>query len=169
MGYIDGRMTETYYKGVFSVQRVFRFCTLCLILVLSACAGAGESGTMDVSNATVVLPGGDSMAGMDTASSLAGYFQITNNTGVDDQLLAVASDFADTMMHETQMNNDVASMKEIMSLEIPAGSTVKFESGGYHVMFMNPKQTLSVGDHVQLTLQFEKAGNITVDAEVVSR
>jgi copper(I)-binding protein len=59
-------------------------------------------------------------------------------------------------------------MKDVMSIYIPAGATVELKGGGYHVMFMNVKQQLKVGDHVNLTLQFEHAGNIAVDATVES-
>jgi len=151
------------------MQRLFQFSFLFLIL-MSACAPAESPGGMEISNATVVLPGSDSMAGMQEmqmTSTLAGYLQIKNNSGVDDRLITVSCDFAHTMLHETQMNGDVARMKELVSIEIPAGGTVELKTGGYHIMFMSPKQGLNVGDHVNLTLHFEKAGKVTVDADVV--
>jgi copper(I)-binding protein len=67
------------------------------------------------------------------------------------------------------MNGDVASMKTVSSIDIPAGSTVEFKSGGLHIMFTNMKKELKIGDTVALTLQFEKAGAITVSATVTGR
>jgi periplasmic copper chaperone A len=147
--------------------------SLVLLLCVSGCASAGSSasgsGGMEVSNATVFLPGGNSMDGMDMDTSLAGYMQIKNASGTDDRLMGVTSDFADAMLHETRMNGDVASMQEVAAIDIPAGSTVDFKGGGLHVMFTNLKQDLKEGDTVNWTLQFEKAGNITVPATVTAR
>jgi len=147
--------------------------SLVLLLCVTGCASAGSSaggsGGMEISNATVVLPGGNSMDGMDMGTSLAGYMQIKNISRTDDRLMGVTSDFADAMLHETRMNGDVASMQEVAAIDIPAGSTVDFKGGGLHIMFMNMKQDLKAGDTVNLTLQFEKAGNITVPATVTAR
>jgi len=109
----------------------------------------------------------DSMDGMNMNVSLAGYFQIKNNSSKDDRLLKVTCDFADAMMHETQMNGDVASMVEMPYVDVPAGATVEFKTGGMHVMFMNPSQELKIGDKVTLNLQFENAGTVTVTATVM--
>jgi copper(I)-binding protein len=147
--------------------------SLVLLLCVSGCASTGSSasgsGGMEVSNARVMSPGGDSMGGMDMNTSLAGYMQINNNSGTDDRLVGVACDFADAMLHETKVNGDIASMKEISAIDIPAGSAVELKDGGLHIMFTNMKQELKAGDTVNLTLQFEKAGNITVPATVTAR
>jgi copper(I)-binding protein len=137
-----------------------------LLVVVSACKSASQSDGIDVSNATVVLPGGNSMAGMNMGTEFSGYLQIKNASGSDDKLVGVTSDFADVMLHETTMNGDVASMKAVTSVDVPAGSTVEFKHGGLHIMFMNPKQGLKVGDTVNLTLEFEKAGKVTTSATV---
>lgn len=148
-----------------------RFLTLfILILFVTACAsstptGGGSEG-MEISNATVVLPGGNSMADMDMGAEFSGYLQIKNASGSDDKLVGVTSDFADAMLHETTMNGDVASMKAVTSVDLPAGSSIEFKHGGLHIMFMNPKQGLRVGDTVNLTLEFEKAGKVTTSATV---
>jgi copper(I)-binding protein len=107
-------------------------------------------------------------AGMDKGvSSLAGYLIVKNTGSVDDQLLGVSADFAGTiMLHETVINNDVASMHEVRSIDVPAGQTVTLQSGGFHIMFMNLKSIPNVGDKVTLTLTFQKAGVINVQAEV---
>ena len=78
-------------------------------------------------------------AGMDMgASSLAGYLVVKNTGSADDQLLGVSADFAGTvMLHETVINNDVASMHEVPSIDVPAGQTVTLQPGGFHIMFIS--------------------------------
>jgi periplasmic copper chaperone A len=137
-----------------------------LLAFLGACAPAAPAGGIDVSNVTVVLPGGNSTGGMDMGQELSGYMQIKNKSGSDDHLVGVTSDFADAMLHETTMNGDVATMKELTSIDLPAGATIEFKHGGLHIMFMNPTKYLKVGDSVNLVLEFEKAGKVTISATV---
>ena len=85
------------------------------------------------------------MAGMDMGTEFSGYMQIKNASGSDDKLIGVTSDFADAMLHETTMNGDVASMKAVTSVDVPAGSTVEFKHGGLHIMFMNLNQEFKSG------------------------
>lgn len=143
-----------------------------LLALLGGCAPAGALSEsqqgMEISNVTVVLPGGDSM-GMDMGMDLSGYMEIKNTSGSDDRLIGVTSDFADAMLHETTINGDVASMKHVQSIDVPAGATIEFKHGGLHIMFMNPKQDLKVGDTVNITLEFEKAGKVAVSAAVTDQ
>ena len=48
-----------------------------------------------------------------------------------------------------------------------AGETVTLKPGGYHVMFMQMKEQLQPDTKRTITLQFEKAGTIDVDADVL--
>lgn len=52
------------------------------------------------------------------------------------------------------------------AVEIPAGENVQFQPGGLHVMLVGLKNDLKVGDTLKVTLKFETAGEITVEAEV---
>ena len=57
-------------------------------------------------------------------------------------------------------------MSAVEKIDIPAGQTVKLEPGGYHVMIMNLSADLKAGDTVELTLTFQRAGKVTIKAEV---
>jgi copper(I)-binding protein len=57
-------------------------------------------------------------------------------------------------------------MRPIERLEIPAGGTVELKPGGYHIMLIQLVQELKVGDKIEITLTFEKAGDVTITAEV---
>ena len=139
------------------------------VLTLAACSPSATSNPIEISQATVVLPGSSAMGAMDMSASLAGYMQIKNNGAEHDRLLSVSCDFADAMMHETKMEGDVMKMSEVSVIDIPSGSTAELKTGGYHIMFMNLKKDLKVGDTVNLTLTFEKAGEVTIPALVESR
>ena len=47
-------------------------------------------------------------------------------------------------------------------LEIPAGGSVELKSGSFHVMLIGLKEDLTSGTSYELTLTFEKAGDVTI-------
>jgi len=59
-------------------------------------------------------------------------------------------------IHEMSMAGDVMKMRALPDgLALPAGKAVELKPGGYHVMLMDLKQQLKVGDTVVLTLVLE--------------
>jgi copper(I)-binding protein len=129
---------------------------------LAGCGGGGAAKPA-VSDAWVRLP-----VGADTSSSAA-YLTITNAGGAADALLSVAGPIGEMTLHQTATSTDMSGMTgmtQVDRIEIPAGATVRLEPGGYHAMIMGIKDPLTAGQKVSLTLTFEHAGTITVDAEV---
>jgi copper(I)-binding protein len=57
-------------------------------------------------------------------------------------------------------------MREIPSIEIPAGGQVELVPGGLHLMVMDLVDDLEVGDRYELVLEFEHADPVTVTVEV---
>ena len=71
------------------------------------------------------------------------------------RLLGVLSPVAGVAeVHEMKMDGDVMKMRAVPVLELPAGSTVELKPGGYHLMLMDLKQSLTVGSTVPVTLVF---------------
>ncbi|GAP63705.1 hypothetical protein ARMA_2128 [Ardenticatena maritima] len=158
-----------------------------LLVALTACGGAGESeGTLEVRDAwsrpvqqmAMGMDAGESgemshnhedgeMAAMGTPGVI--FATIVNETNTADRLLRVETDVAERVeIHRTEVDaNGVAKMMpQPNGVEIPAGETVRFEPGGYHVMLMGMQRDLQVGDTFEATFVFEKAGSITVTVEV---
>lgn len=105
-----------------------------------------------------------SRATLPNAPVAGGFLTITNTGDADDRLIAASSDAADrTEVHEMAMENDVMKMRELTDgLMIPAGETVSLKPGGYHLMMMDLAHPLVEGETVNITLTFEKAGEIEV-------
>lgn len=57
-------------------------------------------------------------------------------------------------------------MRRIDAIAIGAGQTVKLQPGGLHIMLMDLKSALVDGETLKLSLKFEKAGIIEVDAVI---
>ena len=58
-------------------------------------------------------------------------------------------------IHEMVMEGSVMKMRAVPALELPAGRRVELKPGGYHVMMMDLKRPLKVGDRVPLELRLE--------------
>ena len=144
---------------------------LSLLVLLVACAPVDTpvafQGGIEVDQVVIRLPG-KQMAGMSDDVSLAGYMLIKNTGASNDSLIGIDADFAGmSMLHQSSVDsNGVATMKMVMTIDIPAGQTVELKPGGFHVMFDNLKQNLTVGDTVTLTLHFKNAGDIRLQAQV---
>ena len=64
------------------------------------------------------------------------------------------------------MDGGVMRMREVPSLEIPAGGKVTLAPGGYHLMMLDLKHPLVAGAKAPITLTFAHAGSIDVEADV---
>lgn len=64
------------------------------------------------------------------------------------------------------MGGGMMEMRPVDRVEIPAGETVSFEPGGYHVMLLGLAQPLETGTTVEVTLAFEDSGEQVVTADV---
>lgn len=99
----------------------------------------------------------------------AAFFTIMNQSDTDDRLIAAQSDAAPRVELHTHIEdeNGVMKMREIEGgIAIPAGETHALQRGGDHVMFMGLSEPMQQGATVQVTLTFEKAGDVVVDIPV---
>ena len=97
------------------------------------------------------------------------YVEITNAGSVDDALIGIATPAAGMpMLHETVVQDGIASMPHAMSIPVPAGQNVQLSPGGYHGMLMGLTTALKEGDSFPVTLSFENAGEATVNVDVLS-
>ena len=102
-----------------------------------------------------------------TAKTGAVYMTLTNHGAAPDRLLAITTDAAlSAAIHEGLMENDVAKMRPVEILEIPAGGSVALKPGGFHIMLGSLKAPLKKGDMIMLQLKFEHAGLVDVMAHV---
>ncbi|AZQ69326.1 copper chaperone PCu(A)C [Silicimonas algicola] len=100
-----------------------------------------------------------------------GFLTITNGGDEDDRLVAASTPIAGRVeIHEMKMDGDVMRMRPVTDgLPIPAGQTVVLEPGGYHLMLMELTDALTEGDTFELSLTFEKAGEVTVTVDIGPR
>ena len=93
------------------------------------------------------------------------FMNITAKDGA--KLVGVSSPVAGVAeVHEMKMDGDIMKMRALPVLDLPAGQTVQFKPGSYHLMLMDLKQPLSKGSTVPLTLRLQDAQGIETRLEV---
>jgi copper(I)-binding protein len=90
------------------------------------------------------------------AEVLAGYMDLQNQSPQAQTLIGARSaDFKSVMLHQTVSKGGMTHMNHSPRIDIPAGTTMRFSPGQYHLMLMNPKKALRQGDQVEVLLEFQ--------------
>lgn len=132
-------------------------------VVLGACtAGAGSTPGPMRADGAWARPS----MGMDRAGAV--YLTVINETGRDDALVGVSSDAATTAeLHETTKDAGGAmAMHPVHRIPIGSGGRAELGPGGLHVMLVGLAKPLVAGDTVVVTLRFEHAPELVVEATV---
>ncbi len=95
------------------------------------------------------------------------YLEIKTADGIQDRLIGASSPVAARAeIHTHIKEGDVMRMRKVEAIALKPKSSAVLKPSGDHVMLMDLKAPLKEGDLVKLTLVFEKAGAIEVEASV---
>jgi len=96
-----------------------------------------------------------------------GYLVVINRGQSPDTLVSASTPAAESVeFHESTLVDGMSRMRPRADIPLPAGATVKLEPGGLHLMLVGLKAPLVAGTQVPLTLEFRKAGRVTIDISV---
>lgn len=163
------------------------------ILTVAATLPDGSTVSQDIPVAVteggVTVPDTGSAASVSTGASASTGLQITNaharpapttpgnsalfltivNAGAEaDRLLSVTTPVAAAELHETVDDNGVMRMvARPEGFAIPANGTLELAPGGKHIMLLNLTQPLQPGQSLAVTLTFEHASPLTLNAPVL--
>ncbi|NOJ42632.1 copper chaperone PCu(A)C [Bradyrhizobium australiense] len=143
------------------VLPLLAFATLFALLGAPAHAQEVKAGDLVITQAwSRATPSGAKIAG--------GYLTVENKGSAPDKLVGGSGEnIGKVEVHEMAMNNGVMTMRPLdKGLPIEPGKTVKLAPGGHHLMLMDLKQPFKQGDKVPVTLEFEKAGKVTLSLDV---
>ena len=102
-----------------------------------------------------------------TAPTGAVYFTLQNPSGEDDRLIGASTPRAERAeLHTHVQQGELMSMQKMEAFDVPANGALQFKPGGHHVMLFNMTQPLKAGESFPLTLQFEKAGEVTLEVNI---
>jgi copper(I)-binding protein len=103
-----------------------------------------------------------------TVGAMSAAYMVLENKGGADTLLSASGEVAEMIqVHETKEKDGMMTMEEAKAgIPVPANGTVELKPGGIHIMLMNLKQDLKVGDTFKLTLKFQSGKEVSVDVPV---
>jgi copper(I)-binding protein len=124
------------------------------VLTVATSAVADDEQGIEVEDAWIRLP--------PPGSNAAAYLELENES----TLVSAKSARAEAVeIHRTVVEDDVARMESIESLEIPAGGEVAFEPRGLHLMLIRPKGLVE-GERVEIELGFAEGEPLVFEAKV---
>ena len=131
---------------------------LLLLLALLGCAPSGEP----------VIEVGPARAAAPVAGSSQVVLEVHNaGDGADTITEALTPSAVEAELHRTTIENGRAEMNPVDEVEIAPGETIRFQPGGLHLMLVAPDPSVTVGGTFDLTLRFERSGDVTVPVSVV--
>ena len=137
--------TNIYHLATIAILAV-------LLLVAARAAGASPAGSKQIG-----IEDGWFRA-LPPAVPSGGYFTIRNGSEKPVTLTDVETPGCGVTMMHRSING---SMDHVMSLDLAAGETVRFEPGGYHLMCIEAK--LKPGGNVPVTFHFADGGIVTAN------
>jgi copper(I)-binding protein len=101
-------------------------------------------------------------------TSGAAYLSIENKGSSADKLLTVSTPVAKSAeVHSMVMDGNIMRMREVSQLELAPAARIEMSAGdGYHIMLVGLKKALLPGQKIPLSLRFEKAGKLDIEAVV---
>lgn len=157
------------------MKRYFWISLFVVIFLFSACTNTSGTAGIVVKEpwaraASAMMEAGESgemTEGAMMSANGAAFMMLENTSDAPDKLISVTSDVAQTVeIHKTEMQEGVMRMAPVDFIEIPAKGKAELKPGGFHIMLIGLKKDLVPGEEIELILNFEQAGHITVKAEV---
>ena len=101
------------------------------------------------------------------AKLAAGYLTIVNRAARPDRLVGASSAAAARVeMHVHIKDGEILRMRQVKELRIPAKGKFELRPAGAHLMFVDIKRPLREGEKLAVTLEFERAGKLSVEFRV---
>ncbi|MEX0608114.1 MAG: copper chaperone PCu(A)C [Balneolaceae bacterium] len=127
-----------------------------LLFFLTSCSG-GKTEQAEIQQEEIMV---ERVRPAQEGGTTAAYFTYKNELETTDTLLSVSSEVAGmSQVHESYLTDDgMMGMREQKNLAVEAGESLNFAQGGLHVMLMQLKENLQVGDTVTLKMQFKNKG-----------
>lgn len=142
-----------------------------LVSVLLACmllAGPTAVSAQEFRSGDIVISNPWSRATPAGAKVGAGYLVIENRGTMPDSLVGGSVEAAqDFEMHDVVVEDGVMRMRELNNIALPPGASIAAKPGGRHIMFVGLRHPLAAGEKARGSLQFEHAGRVEIEFEVV--
>lgn len=96
------------------------------------------------------------------------YLAIRNTGDAADRLVGARAEGVGAIeLHRSEETDGTMTMTPVEAVEVPAGGMAELAPGGHHLMLFDIETPLKVGETLELTLEFERAGAVPVSVPVM--
>lgn len=142
-------------------MRRFVLSTVALCIATSVSAADVKVGNLSID---------DVWARTGQPGQVSAAFMEIKNKGAADKIVSAHCDCAKaTELHDMKMADGKMLMMQVPAMDVPANGDLKLKPGGYHIMLIGLNRPLAAGETLPIKLKFEKAGELTVHAQVKDR
>jgi copper(I)-binding protein len=149
-------------KGTRGTTLAAFIASLALLALLAAAPSVRAQGKLSVYDAWIrkAPPG---------ATMMAGYATLKNEGDAPVKVLTVQSDaFRQSSIHETVVERGVSKMRELPRIDLAPGATIEMKPGGAHLMLLEPRHPILVGDKVHIVFLLADGTRVETYFDVVA-
>lgn len=160
-----------------SLAALIMLLTLSVALVAVACGGDDDDGDAN-GDATPAVTDGVKLGNLTisgqwvrpTTNEVSAAYLTVHNSGEADTLVKASTPLtSNAQLHEVITEGSSSKMQQKPGgFPVPANGMLELKPGGYHIMMLDLTAPIVLGETVSLTLTFEKAGEVTIEAPVKS-
>lgn len=137
-----------------------RWDALCALGAMIACTATAAAADISVTDAWVTP---SEATGTDVVLSMT----VKNDGAAADTLLRAHCPFAGFVeKHTIDHGEGAPSMRPVKDIPVPAHSTLKMSSSGYHLMLLQTSEKLSEGGKFACSVTFRSAGPMDIEVKV---
>ena len=135
-----------------------------VVVGLWALLSAGFAIAGDIAVGSLIVENPWSRATPGGAKVGAGYLSLINIGAEPDRLISAKTDVSERVeFHSLKIDGGIMKMRKLVDgVVLKPRSVVSFKPGGYHLMLIGLKKPLMKDQDFNVTLRFEKAGDIDV-------
>ncbi len=152
--------------GVARAGAAAAIAVLVAITLAASCASRPPAGSVVTASGLTIQ---DAYVRPAPAGGIGGAFlTVVNPSSTPDRLVAARTSVAQSVeLHETIDDSGVMKMRPVPGgYEVPAKGKLELKPGGKHLMFVGLGSDLKAGQELEITLTFDKAGDVTIKARI---
>jgi periplasmic copper chaperone A len=137
-------------------------------VVFALVAGVASAADFKVGDITISDPWARASASKMMKAGAA-FLHLSNHGTEMDRLVAAETTVAKKAeLHTHLMEKGVMKMRQVEAIEVHPGTPTVLQPGGLHIMFMGLHAPLKMDEMISVTLIFEKAGRVEIEAKVLA-
>jgi copper(I)-binding protein len=142
--------------------------TALIILIMLFFTGLNTSAQVEADK--IIIKDAWIQEGPPSQKITAAFMLIENHNSEEIALLSASTDAARVVeLHKMELEDGMMSMRQVESINIPAGGMIELKPGGYHLMVIGLNKVLKEGEDVKVTLRFSNDIRKTITVPVKKR